>query len=163
MKKLLGVIVSLSMLLVLMGCTSLDALSQFERMASREVINTNSLNEIPQNDLDNQDVLTLSEGINLVVGLSSSTLEMTNSDKISYIKELFQSIRETHLENVELAKTTKTSWDELKNNIKIFRDSDFELSSDDKEMLITYRNELKSRRNEVKETFGDIKELFGEL
>ena len=163
MKKILGMMFLAVIALTLIGCSALDPLSQFERVAAQEISSVQEFNDVTDEDTNDDEVEALYSGSIQVVSLSATTLDLTNQDKIDYIKSLFQLIRETHLENVALAESTKLSWDELILNIQVFRDSDLELLPDDKEILITYRNEIRTRRTEVRATFGDIKELFDEL
>lgn len=163
MKKILGMMFLAVIALTLIGCSALDPLSQFERVAAQEISSVQEFNDVTDEDTNDDEVEALYSGSIQVVSLSATTLDLTNQDKIDYIKSLFQLIRETHLENVALAESTKLSWDELILNIQVFRDSDLELLPDDKEILITYRHEIRTRRTEVRATFGDIKELFDEL
>lgn len=163
MKKIFGIILLAVIALTLIGCSALDPLAQFERIAAQEITNVQGFNDIKDADTNDDEIEALNSSSVLIVSLSSTSLDLTNQDKIDYIKSLFELIRETHLENVALAESTKLSWDELKTNVQVFRDEDRELLPDDKYTLITYREDIRSRRTEVRDTFGDIKELFEEL
>ena len=163
MKKIFGIILILVITLTLIGCSALDPLAQFERIAAQEIINVQGFNDIKDADTNDEEIEMLVSSSNQIVSLSSTSIDLTNQDKIDYIRSLFVFIRETHQENVSLAESTKLSWNELKISIQEFKDENLEFLPDDKEILMTYRDDIRTRRAEVRDTFGDIKELFEEL
>jgi hypothetical protein len=163
MKKIFGIIFLSVIALMLVGCSALDPLSQFERVAKQEINHVQEFNDVLDSDTNDDEVEALTYSNIQLVSLSATTLDLSNQEKIDNIKSMFQMIRETHLENVALAESTKLSWDNLILNIEVFRDLENELLPDDREILIDYRTEIRTRRTEVRATFGDIKELFEEL
>jgi len=141
MKKIMIITAIILFGLGLVGCQTPDTLSVFEGATSDEV------------SYDNVETLSLN--------LASE--DMITSEKIEYIRSLYDDIQVLHAHNILIRVENRANWYLLKEDVKIFRDLELTLTESDKEILLGYKDELTVRRLEVKETIGDIKDLFLEL
>lgn len=163
MKKLLLLFVVAMLTLSLIGCQSQDALSVFERAATNELtlMNRFEATEIAEVTDDHVDQLSLGHVQQLSVTISSE--DMSNLEKIAYIKSLFRDIKITHAHNILIRYENQDTWAILKSNVQVFRDANLSLTEDDQTTLLSYKTEFGIRRLEVMETIGDIKDLLLEL
>lgn len=145
---------------VLVGCSALDPLSQFERAAGSNVTVIDEFEDVEGDD----DVAALSiEGSVVLLSTTLADGEMTDLEKVQYIKTLFQEIRVIHAENVLAGEQARTSWQSLKANVITFREQELALTDDDKALIKSYRDALVDERTNILEDKGEVRALFVEL
>jgi len=162
MKKILMITAILLVALGLAGCQAQDALSVFERAASTDVRLTDQY-DTPDDNLNNETLnqLTFSNVQTLSLNLSSE--EMTTTQKVEYIRSLFTEIQVLHAQNTLIRIENKENFEILKQDARTFRELDLTISQEDKDILLSYKEELTASRLEVKETIGVVWDLFKEL
>lgn len=145
---------------LLVGCSALDPLSQFERAAGSNVTVISEFEDVEGDD----DVAALSvEGTTILLSTTLLEGEMTDLEKVQYIKTLFQEIRVLHAENVLAGEEARTSWQALKANVVIFREQELTLTEDDKALIQSYRQTLVDERTNILADKGEVRALFVEL
>lgn len=145
---------------VLVGCSALDPLSQFERAAGSNVAVMDDFEDVEGDD----DVAALSmEGSVVLLSTTLADGEMTDLEKVQYIKTLFQEIRVIHAENVLAGEQARTSWQSLKAHIATFREQELNLNDDDKALIRSYRATLAEERTNILADKGEVRALFVEL
>ena len=157
MKKCVLLVILALTLLTVSGCSSLDELSQFERIVSTSVEMSDDLDVIESQDVTEQDINLLNTTV--TIQLSSETISLTNQEKIVMIRTLYQAIGLQRLENANLFEENKISFQILKSNIVLFRESDATLAQEDRTLITDYRVAVRDSRLSVLETKGSIKEL----
>ncbi|MFH1694077.1 MAG: hypothetical protein ABH890_07365 [Bacillota bacterium] len=163
MKKVLSIFTIAMLVISLVGCQAQDALSVFERAASDEISLMASYEAIEETDVNNQTLDQLSFENIQQLSMTLGTDDMTNLEKIAYIRSLFEDIQIAHAQNILIRYENKDSWSALKLCVQAFRDAELTLTEDDQTILLTYKTEFSIRRLEVMETVGDIKEMLMEL
>ncbi len=160
MKKIMLGLLALLLGSVLVGCSALDPLSQFERAAGSNVAVMDDFEDVEGDD----DVAALSmEGSVVLLSTTLADGEMTDLEKVQYIKTLFQEIRVIHAENVLAGEQARTSWQSLKANVITFREQELALNDDDKALIRSYRATLAEERTNILEDKGEVRALFVEL
>lgn len=142
------------------GCSALDPLSQFERAAGSNMTIIDEFEDVEGDD----NVAQLSiDGSIILLSATLDSSEMTDVEKVQYIKTLFQEIRVIHAENVLAGEEVRTSWQSLKTSIEQFREQELTLVDDDKSLIKLYRDALMDERTIILEDKGEIRALFVEL
>ncbi len=145
---------------LLVGCSALDPLSQFERAAGSNVTVISEFEDVEGDD----DVAALTlEGTTVLLSTTLLEGEMTDLEKVQYIKTLFQEIRVIHAENVLAGEEARTSWQTLKANVVIFREQELTLTEEDKATIQSYRQTLVDERTNILADKGEVRALFVEL
>ncbi|RJX26276.1 MAG: hypothetical protein C4537_02660 [Acholeplasma sp.] len=145
---------------LLVGCSALDPLASFERAAGSNVTVIDEFEDIEGDD----DVAALSiEKTTILLSTTLADGEMTDLEKVQYIKTLFQEIRVLHAENVLAGEEARTSWQTLKANVTIFREQELTLTEDDKALIQSYRQTLVDERTTILADKGEVRALFVEL
>lgn len=157
MKKILTVISIVILASSMVACVALDAFASFEKAAVNEISLVDQYEVIQTTDLDDQTLNQLS--FDHVQTLSTSLVEENLSDmeKVAYIRELYQSIQVVRAENILIKTEIKDIWTELKLNVSAFRDAELTLTDEDKTLLSEYKMEFSLRRLEVKASIGSIR------
>ncbi len=163
MKKTILFIGLMMVSISLIGCQAQDALSVFERAASYDVNLIDQYDAVQDTDLNEQTLNQLSYSNVQSLSLSLSTGDMTTTEKIEYIRSLYDEIQILHAHNILIRVDNRNAWVLLKDDVKLFRETELTISDLDKETLLSYKDELIIRRLEVKDTIGDIKDLLIEL
>jgi len=147
--------------ILLVGCTTSDALSQFERSASATLEVTTNLDASSSLDINEQQVNNISLSTSYL--LSSTKLDLTVQEKIVYVRSLYSAIRLLHANNIIQHEANKVSFSTLKTSIQTFRDTEIALSDEDQLSIRNHREEVVASRTIVLETKGDIRALLLEL
>jgi len=147
--------------ILLVGCTTSDALSRFERSASATIVATTELDSSSSLNLDEQQVNALSSNSSYL--LSNVALEQTIQDKVLYARSLYSSIALLHANNIILHEANKQSFSELRLSIQSFRELDAKLTDEDEGFVRNEREAVIESRTIVIETKGDIRLLLIEL
>lgn len=138
------------------ACSALDPLSRFVSASEKSL---GTLDTFESGDIEEDayvNALLAQEGVTLSTGLS-------DAEKITQIRALFQEIRLLHASNVIAANEVKTQWQTLKSNIETFRSLEATLTEDDKTFIRDIRADLVAERTEIMKTRGQIYDLFQEL
>lgn len=157
MKKIFVTLSIVILVSSMVACIALDAFSAFEKAASNEIDLVDQYEVIKTTDLDDQTLNQLS--FDNVQALST-TLEienLTDIQKVAYIRELYQDIQVVRAQNVLIKVEIKNVWAELKTNVTAFRAAELTLTDGDKTILSDYKTEFSLRRLEVKASLGSIK------
>ncbi|MCF7930682.1 MAG: hypothetical protein K9L02_04125 [Acholeplasmataceae bacterium] len=157
MKKLLTIISIVILATSMVACVALDAFAAFEKAAKDELNLVDQYEVIQPTDLDDQTLNQLSFDDVQALSTTLGDDNLTNSEKVAYIRELYQAIQVVRAENILLKVETKAVWSELKLNVTAFREAELTLSEEHKTMLSDYKNEFTLRRLEVEASIGSIK------
>jgi len=157
MKKLLTIMSIVILASSMVACVALDAFAAFEKAAASELNLVDQYETIQPTDLDDQTLSQLSFDHVQALSTTLSTEDLTNSEKVAYIRELYQAIQVVRAENILLKTEAKDVWSELKLNVTAFREAELTLSDEHKTLLSDYKNEFTLRRLEVEASIGSIK------
>lgn len=163
MKKILVMITILALASSLVACAAQDAFSIFEKAAASEIKLVDQYEVIQTTDLNDQTLNQLSFDNVQTLSMTLDTEDMTNMEKVAYIRELYQDIQIIRAENVLIIYEIKDIWIELKESVTAFRDAELTLTDDDKATLTDYKMEFSLRRLEVRASIGSIKASLEEL
>lgn len=163
MKKILLVVTIIALASSLAACAARDAFSVFERAASSEISLVDQYEAIQAADLNDQTLDQLSFDNVQTLSMTLEATDLTDVEKIAYIRELYQDIQVTYAQNILLKVEIKDVWTELKTNVAAFRDAELTLTDDDKTILTDYKTEFSIRRLEVKASIGSIRDSFETL
>ena len=157
MKKVLTIISIAILASSMVACVALDAFASFEKAASNEISLVEQYEVIQTTDLDDQTLNQLS--FDHVQALSTTLVEENLSDieKVAYIRELYQTIQVVRAENMLIKTEIKDIWTELKLNVSAFREAELTLTDEHKTLLSEYKMEFSLRRLEVKASIGSIR------
>lgn len=157
MKKILMTVSIILLASSLVACIALDAFSAFEKAASNEIDLVNQYEVIQTTDLDDQTLNQLSFDNVQALSTTLEVDDLTDMEKVAYIRELYQDIQVVRAQNILIKVEIKDVWTELKTNVAAFKDAELTLTDDDKTLLADYKMEFSLRRLEVKASIGSIR------
>lgn len=157
MKKILIVVSIVILVSSLIACVATDAFSAFEKAATDEINLVNRYEVIENTDLDDQALVQLSFDHVQILSTTLVEQDLSDMEKVTYIKELYQQIKLVRQDNLLLKTEIKDIWSDLKLNVSAFKDAELTLTDEHKTLLDDYKMEFSLRRLEVKASIGSIK------
>jgi len=163
MKKLLLIVSMIAILSTLVACQTQDAFSVFERAASSEIVLVDQYEAIATTDLNDQSLDELSSDGMQILSVTMNDDDLSNLEKITYIRSLYRDIQIAHAQNILIKYEIQDIWVVLKDNVATFRENELVLTEEDQMTLQDYKLEFSLRRLEVQASIGSIKTSLEQL
>jgi len=160
MKKMISLLLFTTLLLGLTGCQTNSELDRLQFLLSESLNDLDLYDNPGDTDLNDQNVEDLmtdgfEDGIQTLAWLQVDET-LTNQEKLTLIRAEFAQMKATHLTIQTKRDELGIAFQSLKNDYKLFKENELELTEDEIVMITSYIDEIKQIREDLKATMGQV-------